>query len=110
MVWWKFWKKEEDELAAFEKELGLGARAVGMEEEKPTEETYDRLARPEEFGGGMPEQPRFEPQKPLQQFAQTTDLQLISAKLDTIKAMLDVLNQRLESIERNVQEKSKKAW
>lgn len=36
------------------------------------------------------------------------DIELLSSKLDTIKALLDAINQRLTTLERSVQEKEKK--
>ncbi len=36
------------------------------------------------------------------------DLELISAKLDTIKAILDSLNQRVLTLEKNIQDKERK--
>ena len=103
---WPF-KKKEDDLKKFERELGLSPNRTGMDE-PPKEENYDRL------GSDAPDYSRMESPKsiPLQQTSQNTDIQLISAKLDTIKAMLDMINQRLNSIERNNEEKSKdkKYW
>ena len=105
---WPF-KKKEDDLEKFERELGLSSDRTGMGE-VPKEESYDRL------GPDAPDYSRMESPKPismpLQQASQNIDLQLISAKLDTIKAMLDMINQRLNSLERNNEEKpkDKKYW
>lgn len=106
---WPF-KKKEDDLEKFERELGLTTDRTGTDREgipeASKEETYDRL------GPEAPDYSKFESPKPisqpLQQFSQNTDLQLISAKLDTIKAMLDMINQRLNSLEKNAEEKTPK--
>ena len=106
---WKFWKKDTAE--ALETETGVeSARNLGVETAKPIQESYNKL--PEEEPSGAIGQPTYEPPKPsLPQFSQNTDLQLISSKLDTIKAMLDILNQRLTAIEKHVEEKTKqKLW
>lgn len=107
---WPF-KKKEDELEKFERELGLSTDRTGTDrgiDEAPKEETYDRL------GENAPDYSRIEAPKqisqPLQQFSQNTDLQLIVAKLDTIKAMLDMINQRLNSLEKNAEEKSRQKY
>jgi hypothetical protein len=110
MAWfWPFGKKkEEDELAAFEKELGLSA-PTGIEEEKPIEESYDKLGSDYKTPGREEfEHPVLEARRePLQQVSQTADLQLILAKLDTIRVMLDTINQRLTTLEKHVEEKPK---
>ena len=63
------------------------------------------------------QQPSFTPQQPssfsqMQGFGNDRDirkgLELLSSKLDTIKALLDAMNQRLANLERNNQEKDKK--
>ncbi len=109
---WPFSKKKEDDLAQFERDLGIqpGDRLGLDSESKPIDESYDKL------GADItaPEQPRFESRRPeqsLQQVAQTADLQLIAAKLDVIRAMIETLNQRMSNLERNAQEKEKqKLW
>lgn len=110
---WPFTKKKDD-IAALEKELGLGnEEGLGLsQEEKPTEE-YDRLGGPSfaerraslEMPSG-PTSPLTQPLQP-QPVQTSTDIQLISAKLDTIKAMLETLNQRLLTLERALEEKPK---
>lgn len=115
---WPFGKKkEEDDLAAFERELGLQSTDTEIKEE-PRQESYDNL--PEEPTNDLDSSPRrqldmsrsssqsFQTQvQPLQ----INDLQLISAKLDTIKAMLEMLNQRIANLEKNAEEKPKqKLW
>ena len=108
---WPF-KKKEDDLEKFERELGLSSDRTGTDRarEEPKEESYDRLG-PDAPDYSKLESPRAI-SKPLQQMSQNTDIQLISAKLDTIKAMLDMINQRLNSLERNNEEKpkDKKYW
>lgn len=107
MAFWNFWKKKDD-VAEFEKELGLGPKdRLGMEK---TEEEFDRLAKPEE--PLATEQKEYELNKPIpepQQKVQDHDVQIISAKLDTIKSMLELINQRLNTLEKHNEEK-KKIW
>ena len=101
---WPF-RKKEDDLEKFERELGLSPERTGISE-APKEESYDRL------GSDAPDYSKMESSRqitqPLQQASQNTDLQLISAKLDTIKAMLDMISQSLNSLEKNAEEKNSK--
>jgi hypothetical protein len=106
MVSWKFWKKKEPETLG----AGLGLDAGNLGLEQPRTETYNKL-KGTEFDTSF-EQPNLEPLRPsaqpMQQYSQNTDIQLVSAKLDTLKAMLDVISQRLTAIEKNVEDKEKK--
>lgn len=111
---WPF-KKKEDELAAFERELGLKSRDTGLPES--TEEKSYEVPKEEDITErrSLYDTQREEQQKQVQQTQQTqlpNDNQIISAKLDTIKAMLDLINQRLNVLERNVEDinKPKKMW
>ncbi len=120
MAWfWPFGKKkEEDDLAAFEKELGLPNDRLGLGTDKTQEDvtSYDNLANPP--GAESTERKNlYESQQSVQRQqaplpVQSTDMQVISAKLDTIKAMLDLINQRLNSLEQNAEEtkQTKKIW
>ncbi len=101
---WPF-KKKENDLEKFERELGLSPERTGISE-APKEESYDRLGE-EAQDYSRVESPRQVPQ-PLQQAFQNTDIQLISAKLDTIKAMLDMISQKLSSLEKNAEDKTSK--
>lgn len=105
---WKFWKRDDDDLATFEKELGLG-RGTGLETEKPVEESYDRLSKPGEPPISF-DAPRNEYQRNNAPQQENNDLKLISAKLDTIKAMLDLINQRLNALEKNPDDRPRKVW
>jgi len=100
---WPF-KKKEDDLAQFERELGLNPSSEPLRE--PVDESYDRLNEDIQKPGIEPRSISSMSQ-PLQQFSQNTDVQIISAKLDTIKAMLDLMNQKLSNLEKNVEEKGK---
>ena len=100
MVNWKFWKKKEEPFGG-----GLEVPDLGL----PKTETYNKL-KGTEMDVNF-EQPPLEPLRPqaqMQQYSQNTDIQLVSAKLDTLKAMLDVISQRLTAIEKNVEDKEKK--
>ena len=107
MVNWKFWKKGEshEELGTG---LGLPKDRLGLDVTRPIEESYDRLTGTSYESAPSP-QPLEIPRQQLQQFSQNTDSQLVSAKLDTLKAMLEVISQRLTAIEKTIEEK-KKMW
>ncbi len=99
---WPF-KKKQDDVEQFERELGL---------DTPKEESYDRLAKPGEEMS--PPQMEYEAQKSLMESEKAakgvkdSDTQLISAKLDTIKSMLELINQRLNNLEKHNEDKEKK--
>ncbi len=103
----KFWKKKEDNIEGMGRNLGLESSNLGLE--RPVDESYDKLGqdlRPQE----MIDSSRYSSPQ-IQQFSQNNDVQLISAKLDTLKAMLDVINQRLNAIEKATEDRSKqKLW
>lgn len=102
---WPFKKKDT---LALERDLALPKDELAL----PKEENYDKLAKPGETLGI--EQKAFEAQKisqptiDQQQKTQSHDLQIISAKLDTIKSMLELTNQRLNALEKHDEEKAKK--
>ena len=104
---WPF-NKKEDELASFERELGLS-------ESKLSENRLGLEERPEEpplktgLDSSFDARSAYDAQKqvPQQQPQQQNEMQIVLAKLDTIKAMLDLINQRINTIERNVEEKQK---
>lgn len=103
-------KKEDEELAKFEKELGLGDR-TGLESETAASPKDEPLL-PKEPGSEEPfpsltPEPTAQPVQ--QQPTSSPDLQVISAKLDTLKSMLELVNQRIEALERRSDEK-KKMW
>lgn len=102
-----FWKKK-DELADFDKELGLG----------PTPGADMGLGMGSDFGAGMghgfeqppmqqpPQQfqPSFQPQTlaqppPQPRYERDYMMEAISSKLDALRASLDNINQRLASLE-----------
>jgi hypothetical protein len=103
----KFWKKEEEmpsefpkaaEFAPPEQQAPMGMEQMGMPRPMP-----GITEPPAEFGQQVPQafpQPQSFSQQ--QQFAPTTEqqLQLISSKLDTIKAQLETVLQRLDRLER----------
>ena len=106
---WKFWKKEE---APPEMPMpqDLGPPDMGMPQEmKPP--GLEGLGMPESAPGidqpplapmePMPSaQPAFAQQQPAGMSTEQ-QLQLISSKLDTLKAQMDVVLQRLERMEHN---------
>lgn len=126
----KFWKREETEFPAPRKPAGF----LGKEEEVPEYPRAAEIAQPEHHmpAGmeqmGMPRpmpgvtEPPFEQQQPFapqafgqQQQTQTSmsteqQLQLISSKLDTIKAQLETVLQRLERLERGEERPYQQRW
>ena len=91
--------------SAFEKELS--SEPGGFPGEEPS--AFPRTTPsdiPEEPAGpafGAPPGPltrQSAPQRPMQMYGQNRDIELLSAKLDAIRAMLENINQRLEKIER----------
>lgn len=117
-----FWKKKDD--LALD---NLGGMPGGMADlgQVPSEDPYGT-------DGGMPGQPmgQYAPQQysrqpiPQQQFQQPSfsgypsqqqnggrDLEVVSAKLDALKAYLDSINQRLANLERIAeQQQSGRRW
>lgn len=133
----KFWKKEpefdfkeplpatgNDPLAAFGpapgEQLGLGMdRTAGLggtspldpyQSSTPTEFGQDVIRGKQDYLRELPSaQPRLA-QTSLQSSGETVakDLEIISSKLDAIKAMMESVNQRLEHLERNSRDAYKK--
>lgn len=109
-----FGKKRKDEFASLEKEFGL-PEEIGKVPE-PSEELRPEPFRPE------PERPAFKEvkfeemreiprQEPMPQVG-VKDLELLSAKLDSIRLMIDNMNERVKHIERIEEEevKKRKTW
>ncbi len=102
----KFWKRKEVD---FEKDLGIGLSETALQ-------SKDLGLEPET---GLPREPSYEPTPSLtpsafkEQAAQqagpsSKDIELISSKLDTIKAMLENMNNRLAAIEREYHREEQK--
>lgn len=87
----KFWKKEDefDFDKAVEQEAGAGKQEWGTEtpfgEERPAAEKLEEL-----HGLGLAKESG----------TLTRDLELISSKLDTVKALLNSLDQRVANLEK----------
>ena len=104
---WPFSKKDDD-LESFEKELGL---ANETSNEEPMQEPQTDLPKQDD----LKEEPTFKPMdnpeggepKPQQPVQESNETKLISAKLDTIKAMLETINHRLDNLEKK---DNKKVW
>ncbi|MBI2664871.1 hypothetical protein HYX10_06050 [Candidatus Woesearchaeota archaeon] len=104
----KFWHKDElglnDELAMPKSDLpgaefGLRAPEMPRPQSEPRIDTFEgaRPMYPQQFS-----QPSFGPNR---------DLELVSAKLDAIRASLDSINQRLANLERIAYgEENKRGW
>ena len=92
-------KKEEMEpMPDFTKdEMGLGLEERQMPEEQPP------IGAPPGFGmSGFSQEQPMQQRMPQQQMAQPheREYEVLSAKLDALKAILDSINQRLENLER----------
>lgn len=98
-------------------EFGKSALDVPPEEfGKPIETTqYGKPPFPEHEMTGLresaPNVPRGMQQQPWQGFRESSEMQVISAKLDALKASLDSINQRLANLERIAQgEQPQRRW
>ena len=124
----KFWKKEDefdfDELASKELEKSaFPAEGAGFDQPPAGFEPKDPFAAEEESPGmpqSTPPGARPQPWREVPQRAaplppahfESKDMELINSKLDTLKAMLTSLEQRLENLERagGVQKKEQRLW
>jgi len=124
-----FWKKDDDFGLDFDKSideqmkqtdnqfkeenLGLDQKPSGLEEKSPFEQPATETSP---FPAvETPEQPAaFQAQQQMQAPAGTEqrDLELLSSKLDTIKALLNSMDQRLANVEKAVGtvKKEEKLW
>lgn len=122
----KFWKKDEFS------SLGLGDDDFGMKDtgednmfgEEPRPSMQGDLNRMNERPAQMPpmepEEPKFEMpkyeevQRPVRQempmYAQNKDMEIISAKLDYIRASLESINTRLANLERIARGEYERRW
>ena len=100
-------RKKEEEFESLEKELGL-PEEIGKVPEP------EKLPEPPPTEPEKPEEPRFKEGEfevkeiPKQEPLPTKDLELISAKLDSIRLMIDNMNERIKHIERLEEEEFKK--
>lgn len=64
------------------------------------------------FGGAFAPQPQFQPMQAQQTQTSQQEAQMLSSKLDTVRAMLDSIDQRLKNIERmeEKQERERGRW
>jgi len=124
----KFWKKDDldfDRMAdkemagmPMDDNLGFEQDNLGLEEKSPfTEEPNMGSAfPPREKASSFQQQSTYREVQPTQSLqAQSThsaskDLELINSKLDTLKAMLSSMDQRMEHIERSSGEKKERLW
>ncbi|MEM3126519.1 MAG: hypothetical protein QW331_00415 [Candidatus Woesearchaeota archaeon] len=92
-----FWKKK-DELPDIE---GLSTSPSALPEEERFGRGYEMPEHPV-FGGSQPPSQQFREfqQQFPQQPARDRDMEIISAKLDAIKANVESISQRLERLER----------
>ena len=119
-----FWKKDDEfdfDKAAdkefggdiLQDDLGLDRKPPGLEEKSPFDEPTT-----EQPSGNLPshlQQPRSSFQTAQQQISgqsmNNKDLELISSKLDTLKAILTSMDQRISNLERSAGvERKQKLW
>ena len=126
-----FWKKKDE----FES-IGLGEKGKGLGSDlaapdlglsggleggfgAPTQPMQPTPAPPPQPSYPQPQQPSFQPQfqppaqQPQQGFTAEKDFEVISSKLDALRAALDAINQRLanlEAIARGEEEQSKRRY
>lgn len=101
--------KKKNELALETPDLGMN-----MPEQPPTD-FYGAPQQPQGYGQpyaqpyGAPES--FQSQQTYQQSTvPNRDMELISAKLDVLKATIDTMNQRLAAMERYFEEGRRRTW
>jgi hypothetical protein len=109
---WPFTKKETP-AESLGRDLGLQTDRLGLDTRPPVNESYDQLTpkgmEAPSIGSSYDAPKTMLPPQMAPQ--NNNDLQVISAKLDTIKAMLDMLNARIATLERNVEGQNKqKLW
>ena len=108
-----FWKKDElglnDELALQKgtlpmDELGLGSPGLPRQQVQVPEPSFQE---PRPY---VQQQPYLQQQP--QYYSQNRDLELVSAKLDAMRATLESINQRLAGLERVAygEEEHRKGW
>ncbi len=121
----KFWKKDE---ATFG-DINLDAPIGGLQADRTTglvgtgelggfavDQGYPGQAMPQEDFGlpppGLSHRPIPPPsrQAPLQADMLQKDIEIISSKLDALRATLEAINQRLSNIEREVFERRRGGW
>jgi hypothetical protein len=117
-----FWKKKEDDfdidsLASKEMglphdELGLDQQPPGLDEKSPFDEPIPKEASPyrQQQQYQQPAAPANKYQAPNDELK---DIELLSSKLDTIKALLNSLDQRLANVERSMvteQKQKQRLW
>ncbi len=113
----KFWKKHDDfedliNQPMPQDNLGLEPKPPGLEEKSPFENLSPGT---QPTSQSLPPSPfQTEPTTPATPFAKATappgpqrDLELISSKLDTIKALLQSLDQRIGNLEKGNQPRQK---
>jgi len=114
----KFWKKDEPslDLEELDKQLGLGKQDdLGLPQEpstSPEAMMSEPSLKPTPLEQPV-EQPTYREIPPQQPTFVQKDIEIVSSKLDALRATLDAMNQRLVNIERmatNEQEKKRRVW
>lgn len=101
-----FWKKKEElgELEPVEKAPKFGEEMFGGE----TAFREPQYRPPEEFET----KPSAPPAGPMPEYADmaSKNFEIVSAKLDAIRASLESISQRIANIEKSAEESRKKSW
>lgn len=119
-----FWKREErEDLGRLPGELGLGIGELPgaeLDEFGLPKQKFEDFGRPKEsllrgMGAEDVERQRLtpttlQPQPSFHPDILAKDIEIVSYKLDAIKATLESINQRLANLERAHQEKIRKEW
>lgn len=110
-----FWKKSDEDFrfdSALDKEMGKSSLPESFDLEQKQRLGLDE---PSAFGESPASAPSAfssaAPQPPAQFGGRNTDIELLNSKLDTIKAILNSLDQRMANLERNLgQKQPPKLW
>jgi len=106
-----FWKKKKEELGKLEEAPLPGEEAMPKFEEeaprpewRPPEELEIKPTAPPL--GAQPQVPAYAPSQDII----AKDLEVLSAKLDALRASIESMNQRLANLERIAEESKKRTW
>lgn len=97
------WKRKDD--LALNENFGLGLGGMEQQQFQPLQQPFGGMQMPMQVP--QPQQPQIDAfqgnQAYERSYGASKDLEIVSAKLDAIKAALETLNQRLAALERYMQ-------